>query len=80
MSNPALIVSRMPVPGRSLWWLAAAAAAGIAISTTIGTVTALAAYYPMGGALPRTPILSLTGTLFGIFVVAALAVAIGIGY
>lgn len=80
MSDLAPVISRVPVPGRSLWWLAGAAFIGIAIPVIIGTMTALAAYYPIGSFLPRTFLFSFLGTLLAVALVAVLGVVVGIGY
>jgi MFS family permease len=80
MSDLAPTISRIPVPGRSLWWLVGAAVLGIAIPVAIGTTTALAAYYPVGSFLPRTFLFSFIGTLSLIGLSAVLGVMVGIGY
>ena len=72
MSELAPNVSRIPVPGRSLWWLPGAGAVGGVIPVMIGTATALAAYYPIGSFLPPLSFLSLIGALLAMFAAAAL--------
>lgn len=80
MSALAPIASRIPVPGRSLWWLAGAAAIGVVLPVIIGTATALAGYYPIGSFLPPTFLFSFFGTLAAIALCAVLGVVVGIGY
>lgn len=80
MSDLASIISRVPVPGRALWWLGGAIAAGVAIAITIGAVTALLAYYPVGSFLPRISLLSLLGSVLVTGAAALLVVAVGIGH
>lgn len=80
MSDLAPVVSRIPVPGRALWWLGRAAAAGVAIPVTIGAITALLAYYPMASFLPRIFYFSSIGTVLVIGAIALIVVAVGIGY
>jgi hypothetical protein len=80
MSNLAPVVSRFPVPGRALWWLGGAVAAGVAIPVTIGAVTALLAYYPVGSFLPRISLFSLLGSVLVIGATALIVVAVGIGH
>jgi hypothetical protein len=80
MSDLAPSINRIPVPGRSLWWLIGAGVIGIMVPVIIGTMTALAAYYPIGSFLPRTLLFSFLGTLLAIASVAALTVVVGIGY
>lgn len=80
MSDLAQIGSRIPVPGRTLWWLAGAVAAGVAIPVAIGAMIALLAYYPVGSFLPKLPMLmSLIGTALAIVAAAALLLLCGIG-
>lgn len=80
MSDLAPIVTRIPVPGRSLWWLAGVAAAGLIVPTMIGAVTGLLDYYPIGAVLPGGLGFRLTGTLAAIGGIAVLAVLTGIAY
>lgn len=80
MTDLAPNARRIPVPGGSLWWLVGAGAAGIVAPAIIGAVTALAAYYPIGSALPRTILFSFTGTFFVIPLVATMSVVVGVGY
>lgn len=80
MSDLAPVVSRIPVPGRALWWLGGAVAAGVAIPVSIGAITALLAYYPVGSFLPRLFYLSSVGTMLVIGAIALMVLAVGIGY
>jgi hypothetical protein len=80
MSDLAPIASKLPVPGRSLWWLAGAGVVGIVIPVLIGTTTALAGYYPLGSFLPPTFAFSYVGTLATIALCAVQGVVVGIGY
>jgi hypothetical protein len=77
MSDLAPTVSRIPVSGRALWWLGGAVAAGIAFPVTIGAVTALLAYYPLGSFLPRISLFSLLGS---VLVIGATALTAGIAH
>ena len=80
MSDLAPIVARIPVPGRSLWWLASAGAAGLIVPTAIGAATAVLDYYPIGSILPAGWGFRLSGTLAAIGGVAVLVVLAGIAY
>jgi MFS family permease len=70
----------LPVPGRSVWWLAGAIAAGVVIPAAIGAVTALAAYYPVGQVLPASSLFILTGTVGLVVLAAVVMVLAGIFY
>ena len=78
MSNLASNASRIAVPGRSLWWLAGAIAAGIVTPVAVGTMVALLASYPVGSILPPLSLLSFIGTVVMTGVIALMVVAVGI--
>ncbi len=78
MSNLASNASRIAVPGRSLWWLAGAIAAGVAIPVAVGTMAALLGYYPVGSFLPPLSLFSFIGTVVMTCAIALMVVAVGI--
>lgn len=80
MSDLAPTISKIPFPGRALWWLGGAVTAGIDIPVAIGAMTALLAYYPVGSFLPRISLFSVLGSVLVIGATALVVVALGIGY
>lgn len=80
MTDIAPHATGLPVPGRSLWWLAGGCVVGIALPPIIGIVTALAAYYPIGSVLPESLLFARTGTFILVLLAAVAAVIVGIAY
>lgn len=78
MADLAPIASRIPVPGRSLWWIAGAGAIGVLLPTMTAAATALLSYYPISAVLGIG--IRLTGTFVAILGVGMLTMFVGIGY
>jgi hypothetical protein len=78
MIDLAPTVRKLPVPGRSLWWLVGAGAVGLLVPTMIGIGTALLGYYPVGAMLGVG--IRSTGTFLVIVGIALLIVFAGIAY
>ena len=80
MSSLASNIARIVASGRSLWWLARAITAGVAVPVAVGIVVAILAYYPVGSFLPPLSLFSLIGTAVMTGAIALMVVAVGIGH
>lgn len=65
-----MVANRLPVPGRSVWWLAAAMLGGLAMPSIVAAFLTMAGFYPIGSALPQSWVFRAIG---------AMAVAFGMG-
>ena len=80
VTDIARITPRLPVPGRSVWWIVGALAVGIALPAVFGVATALVAYYPIGSALPESLLFARTGTVILVMFLSVAFVVAGAVY